>query len=65
MRYDLENVLPDEISDETAYELVAIFERLVSALEYKYQVQIRRYVYQLLPLGIPQSIQRDAEKNGF
>ncbi len=44
---DLNTLLPEEISDETAYVLVNIFIELTAALESHYFTQMRQHVIDL------------------
>ena len=47
MMIDLNNILPEEISDEAAYVLVNIFIELTAALESNYFMHMRQHVNDL------------------
>jgi hypothetical protein len=44
MNIEFDDILPEEISDETAYHLADIFMNLALAIESRYLAQIKRYV---------------------
>lgn len=50
------NILPEEISDETAYNLVNFVVELGLLLEGKYFSQIRRYYKDRIELPLPEII---------
>ena len=56
---DLRNLLPEELSDESAYQLVTFFENLTSMLESHYFAQMQRYQKcSELPKELPAYLQK-------
>ncbi|HLB58452.1 MAG TPA: hypothetical protein VJL60_06525 [Gammaproteobacteria bacterium] len=48
----LNEILPDEISDEAAYEIVEILQHLAVAVESYYYGKIKRHISDISPLNI-------------
>ena len=55
-------LLPEEISDESAYHLVNFFIDLTAELESCYFAQIRRYINDSKPIKSAKSIKRQKQK---
>lgn len=52
MSTDLRDFFPEEVSDETAFNLVSLFANIASAIESHYFVQVRRYINENTPLEV-------------
>jgi hypothetical protein len=57
MSLNLDDLLPDEISDETAYYLVEFFMHIAMRLDLLYFAQARRYRDDNMPLQPPECLQ--------
>jgi len=53
MTININHLLPEAISDETAYYLVNFFMNLTAELESTYYAQIRRHINNNMPPNLP------------
>lgn len=53
MTIDINQLLPETISDETAYHLVSFFMNLTAELESAYYAQIRRHINNTMSPNLP------------
>ena len=58
MQINIDDILPEEISDESAYHLVNFFMDLGAALESHYFAQMKRYIDDM-PSSPPDILQRE------
>ena len=61
MRLNLDDLLPDKISDETAYYLVEIFMKIAMELDLTYFSQARRYRDDNMPIQPPEHLQNKCD----
>jgi len=52
MSIDIRSILPDELSDETAYVLIGLFAELAAAFDSIYFAQARRHLVD----GVPEAL---------
>lgn len=58
MLKNLSEILPEEISDETAYQLVTFFIELTAELESHYFAKMRRYIKDNSPPELPEILKK-------
>lgn len=53
MKINIHNILPEELSDESAYHLVNFLANLTAELESYYFAEMQRYINNSMPVDLP------------